>query len=460
MAAPPTAFDEATARRVVAVQCFETEADAHRWTPEDRAWATRAARASKPATAATFIAERAQLVLQRVAAREPATAAAAQRRWWRGLWWAGALLLGLLSGLLAQSIGPAQRLDLLAPAVAVVVLWNAVVLLALLVQTPRRPAGTGAVRRLVQRAWAAGGGSGGFAATWAQASAPLNTARAAGLLHAAAAALGLGLVAGLYARGLVLDYRAAWQSTFLDAPTVQAWLSAWLAPAVALTGISLPDVAPLRVAADGVGGGPAAPWIHLHSTMLALFVVLPRGVLAALAAWRAHRLAKALPLSLESPYFARLVREQAGGSALIQVLPHGAAPEPAAVQGLLPLLASVWGEDLQLQWASACAYGDDAAAVATPPGLTLRVLWVDLAATPEDEVHGPWARALQGPPRLLLADESAYQRRFAAWPQRAVERRALWAQWAQAQGLPFWSADLSQAGAAQGGPPLARVMAA
>jgi hypothetical protein len=447
---------------VVAVQCFESEADAHRWTPEDRAWATRAAKASKPASAAAFIAERARLVLQRVAAREPATAAAAQRRWWRGLWWGGALLLGLVSGLLAQSIGPAQRLDLLAPAVAVVVLWNAVVLLALLVQATRRPPGAGAVRRLVQRAWAVGGGSRGFTAAWAQASAPLNTARAAGLLHAAAAALGLGLVAGLYARGLVLDYRAAWQSTFLDAPTVQAWLSAWLAPAVAVTGITLPDVAPLRVAADGVGGGPAAPWIHLHSTMLALFVVLPRGVLAALAAWRSQRLARALPLSLEAPYFQRLVHEQAGGSALIQVLPHGAAPEPAAVQGLLPLLASVWGDDVQLQWAAACGYGDDASAsaIASPPGLSLRVLWVDLAATPEDEVHGPWARALQGPPRLLLADESAYQRRFTAWPQRTAERRALWAQWAQAQGLPFWSADLSQPGAAQGGAALARVMAA
>ena len=41
--------------------------------------------------------------------------------------------------------------------------------------------------------------------------------RAETALHAGAAALALGLVAGLYVRGLVLDYRAGWESTFLDA---------------------------------------------------------------------------------------------------------------------------------------------------------------------------------------------------------------------------------------------------
>ena len=45
----------------------------------------------------------------------------------------------------------------------------------------------------------------------------LAALRAETVLHAGAAALALGLVAGMYARGLVLDYRVVWESTFLDA---------------------------------------------------------------------------------------------------------------------------------------------------------------------------------------------------------------------------------------------------
>ena len=60
--------------------------------------------------------------------------------------------------------------------------------------------------------------------------------RIAALLHVAAAAVAIGLLGSMYLRGLVLDYRAGWQSTFLQADTVQRVLSTLLAPATALTG--------------------------------------------------------------------------------------------------------------------------------------------------------------------------------------------------------------------------------
>ena len=91
--------------------------------------------------------------------------------------------------------------------------------------------------------------------------APLATARIALCLHAAAATLALGLMGGMYLRGLVLDYRAGWQSTFLQADTVQAVLSTALAPATAPPASpcrTLPACAPCRCAwrtscRDGIG---------------------------------------------------------------------------------------------------------------------------------------------------------------------------------------------------------------
>ena len=122
------------------------------------------------------------------------------------------------------------------------------------------------LRRRLAALWAprrtAAGALHTHALDWARLSAPLNSARAALLLHVAAAALALGVVAGLYLRGLVLDYRAGWQSTFLTPAQVHAVLDLGLAPARALTGLSLPDVdalAALRVSAASQAQGAAAP---------------------------------------------------------------------------------------------------------------------------------------------------------------------------------------------------------
>jgi hypothetical protein len=125
-------------------------------------------------------------------------------------------------------------------------------------------------------------------------------------MHTAAAALALGLIAGLYLRGLVMDYRAGWQSTFLDAGAVQALLGVVLAPAAWLTGVAVPEVAPLRLAPGAAASASAAPWIHLLAATLMLTVVLPRLLLAGRAAWGAARLSQRLPLALEGEYFERL----------------------------------------------------------------------------------------------------------------------------------------------------------
>jgi Protein of unknown function (DUF2868) len=459
MAVVHSGLDEDGARQVLLVQAFDSSpADNPLWTPEDRVWATRLARESTPAGAdlPRFVGARAHHALKRLLPRDPGAERLLHRRLWRGSWLLWAVLIGLLCGLLADSIGSSQRINLLAPPVWGVVLWNVLVYLGLVAGWllpslwPHRLRAFLSSRMLGRST--SNAVISAFQAAWLRVSAPLMASRAAALLHLVAATLALGLIGSLYLRGLVLDYRAAWQSTFLDAAQVHAVLSFLFSPVVALTGLHLPDLAALQALRTGPDAPPpsasAAPWIHLYAALLSLVVVAPRGVLAVFAAWRAWALAKRLPLPLQEPYFARLQRDFQGGAAQVQVLPHGAAPSAAAVAGLRRVLAQALGEPLNLTVAPAVAYGDEEQAAAPIEQTTLRLLLVDLASTPEADTHGRFIQTLRSvaptQPLLLLADEAQMRARFAQMPARLAERRTAWQGFAAAQGLAWLSVDLLQ----------------
>lgn len=442
---------EAAARSVLLLRAHETAgAESPLWTAQDSAWATRAAREAGAATLppARALALRAEHAMQRLAPRDKSVRARAAQRMFGSIWVPLLLGLAFAAGLAADSIGGTQRINLLAPPVWGVIVWNLAVYLGLLL--PRAPAAARGLRAWLARRLQAAGGAGGvmqsYAQAWAQASAPLATARAAALLHAAAAVLAAGLVAGLYVRGLVLDYRAGWESTFLDAQAVRSGLAALLAPASALTGIAVPDLAgieALRVGPDTRASAPAADWLHLFAAMLLLFVVLPRLLLAGVAVVQAWHRGRHVELPQDA-YSARLLRELQGAQARVQVLPQGAAPSPQATLGLRAWLAAACGEDLQLSLEPAVAYGaeDAVSALAPAPGTTLRVLLVDLGSTPEPDTHGRLLAALRAQPApgaqwLLLADESAFRERFAQMPERLEQRRAAWRALAAEQGVGF-----------------------
>ncbi len=291
---------EDEARQVLLLQSREATAHAT-WPPEDRAWATRHAVAAvgEGAPPERFVVARAVVALQRLLPRDEAARRWLARRGWHGAWVALAVVLAFFAGVLADQLGPPQRVNLLAPAVWAVVGWNLLVYLGLLLPLPA----LGLRDLLARRGLAADDGPG---VLWARHAAPLMTQRAALVLHAAAAALGAGLVASLYLRGLVLDYRAGWQSTFLDAADVQRALDVLLAPASALTGIGVPDVVPLRVGPGADASASAGPWIHLYAATLTLAVVLPRVLLALGVGSRAAALATRFPLPLDEPYFEAL----------------------------------------------------------------------------------------------------------------------------------------------------------
>lgn len=459
---------ETTARQVLMLRAFESAApDSPLWTAEDRGWATRLARTTLApnATPEQFVIERARHAVERLAPRDARVARALTARVGGTPWLLLAALGGILVGLLIDTLGNRQHINLLAPPVWGIIAWSLLIYLQLAVRLVfQARARRGWLRRLVQSFWTPArdrseGGLHAYRLAWVELNTPRAAARAAVMLHIAAAALAVGLIGGMYLRGLVLDYRAGWQSTFLDAPAVHAVLAPLLAPATAVTGIAIPSVDTLaaqRVGPDGTSSADAAPWIHLYAAMLALFVVGPRLLLALVAAIQAWWLARRWTLPWQDAYFQRLMREHRVGQARISVVPHATAPAPQVGLNLRQMLAPTFGEELEVTVTAPVAYGEEDAIPAAPldqkSAVAARLVLFDLGATPEEETHGRLLAQLRadGVPLAMLVDEAAFAQRFAAMPTRIAERRAAWRHFAEQQQLPWLGLDLTHPDATAG----------
>lgn len=447
-------MNESAARHTVFLQAWETAADTTPpWTEEDRAWASRAAAEveGEAAPADIWLARRAALGVERIVARDPALARILRAATWRA--WPGWLLAGLAfaAGFAVDAAGAGHRINILAPPVLAVLAWNLVVYAALiatalasgLMSGPRRHPGI--VGRLISQFGfgsapararrTAGSATAVFLATWFTASLPLTGARAAKVLHIAAALFALGLLAGLYVRGVAFEYLAGWDSTFLDAGTVHRLLAFVLHPASVVTGLALPDAAHLAAIRFSAGPGEnAARWIHLHAVTVLILVVAPRLALAAIARWRESRLANHFPIPVDDVYFRRLVRAHREEPAAVHVVPYGTQPTPSGTLALHAAFTRVFGARTEVAIAPATAFGaeDDPGSIAQPPeGAELVVALFALTATPEHENHGAFLRALKQAtagqsPLIAVVDEAAFNRRFGDGGTRAGERRDAW----------------------------------
>ncbi len=490
---------ESDAKDVLLLRAVETAAqpEALGWRDADRRWASdeAARQVGSAAGANVFIATRARLGLDRWLATSSANAGTprvlhALRRGvapgWALAFWAAAFVLGLAGDTLSAHGG---RLNLLAPPLLALCLWNLAVYAALALAAsrsalaaPRRAsAGSAAAAAQAAKGWMARGaawaavrraawlrraavaGEGGSAAALAQvsqrfvsdwtraAAVPLGH-RAALWLHVGAAALALGLLAAMYARGLVADFRAGWDSTFLGASQVHALLHAVLGPAAALLGWPLPDAAQLAALrwADGSAGEPAARWLHLHALTALGVVVAPRLLLALWQGWRARQSARDLDLTMDDAYFSALRRAAPAEARPVLVLPYSLTLASAQHAGLAAALVEVFGNGAAARLAPSAAQGaEDQPASAWLP-LSLAELPDDiallyaLAATPERETHAAFGRVLAAalPPRCTLTpliEQSAYRQRLGRAgdaAQRLAQRRAAWTDTLTAAGLP------------------------
>ena len=447
------AMNETAARNALLLRAWETHLPASaQWTDEDREWASSAAAAveGERAPLDVYVARRAALAIERLAGREPELRrmlAAVTWRPWIG--WALALI-ALVAGLAGDAMNAGKRINILAPPLLALLTWNLVVYLmlgarALLPVASRRASAPGALARALARLahgsassrWTehVKGAAAHFLHDWARASSALTAARVARAFHVAAVAFALGALAGWYVRGLALEYRAGWESTFLDAQSVHTLLGVVLGPASRLTGIDIADEARLAAIRFSVGSSEnAAPWIHLYAATIALVVLLPRALLALASRWRESRLVARFPLKLDDVYFQRLGRAHRGEAAAAHVLPYSVQLAPQTIVGLNRLLTRTFGSDTQVDIARTTDFGDEDTLGEHPlpdRPLALVAALFALTATPEAENHGAFVTALarrvpDANPFLVIVEESAFRQRFARESARLAERRAAW----------------------------------
>ncbi|MCC7328324.1 MAG: DUF2868 domain-containing protein [Burkholderiales bacterium] len=459
-------MDESTALAVSTLRAVET-ADRARsyWSDDDRAWASRAAAQVVGADAppAAFVGRRARLAVERLRERRHAVVRLMDALRWRS--WVGVAIvaLGFVIGVATDWIGGAQRINIVYSPVLPLVLWNLALYVALAAGYVLRygDAGSpGLLRRCV--AWLAvaararQGGSGrtddavartlaALSKDWAGRAGPLYAARAARILHFAAAALAAGVIASFYLRGLVLEYSATWESTFLDASGIRALLAAGYAPGVLVTRVPVPDVAHIA-AMRAPDSENAADWLHLMAATLLIVVIVPRLALAAgmgvVERYRARHLVDAV----DDPYYQRLLRGFQQGPVVVRALPYSFAVSPAAAAALEILLARSLGGNVTVELAPTMAYGDEDAALASDHDSALRVVLFNATATPEREAHGRFLSALssQRRPFVVVVDESAWNARWNDDATRRDERRRLWRELAVEQRIEPVFVDLAR----------------
>lgn len=325
-------IDEASARRIVLAQAIET-ADAHGKLASEveRALIDREAKQAAqagagagagPVTAEHFLDLRAQRVLALVEGRDRTIASLRSGSPWRNSALAAVPLATALLGALTERIADPHRVDLLSLPLIGIVLWNVLAYLltlgswVLLGRARGRPA-FDALRRWADavREWRGRSGHlradviARFHLQWNTAAAPLHLQRWKALLHLAAFGWAAGIAASLLVQGLVVEYRVGWESTFLDAGQVRAVLHVLLAPVMwlfAFDPFTLQEIARLQLGPGDVGQVERR-WVWMYVALLLLVVMVPRGLLAMYALWRAGRLARRVGLDLRTPYFQRIV---------------------------------------------------------------------------------------------------------------------------------------------------------
>lgn len=413
----------------------------------------------------SFLQERAQRVI--AAAQLPADIRAmARQRAGISRWMVLAVMAAAFAlGFAGHAITDPHRVDLLSASLIGIVLWNLLVYALLLltwlrsllrrrkmVIAPLQRTGSGA---LGQRRWLAAEAAGKEVECFArhgaaQDGAELRAQLVAGQPAAApcamacvpasgAAMLALGALASLWLTGLTRAYQVGWESTFLSPSAVQTCLNLLFAPVQHLLGLAPWSLAQIQAlqgwsAGDAADAGPR--WVQLYSWLLGLMVVAPRLLLALWQGARVWWLSQHLALPLQQPYFQKLQRDWAGRATALLVQPYSLDITPEREATLRNHVAQSYGAGAQLALLPVLAYGSplpDASAVDAQ-----QVLLLNLAATPEAEIHGVLlAQVLnrwgaQTDVWLWAAD---FRARNSGAPARVQEREQLWREFVRSAGL-------------------------
>lgn len=353
-------------------------------------------------------------------------------------------------GFLTNELGPEKRINVLSFPLLGILAWNALVYgrEAWLFASRRPPEllerwfeRTGSPAASVEKddpaASILGSAKRLFEKRWSLISAPVTAARLKSHLHLAAFLFAAAAIGGMYVRGLANEYRAVWESTFFtDSASLRGILQIVLGPAASLSGQGLPTAEELdAIRGSHVAGENAARWIHWYALTVALFVLVPRGILAILWRMRSATLARSLPYRETAPrYFARLLATSSGSARSVALMPYAFDPDMDTKSGLVRRLEEEFGASVEPSWLPPVAFGEEedfSLASDAPAGGV--VLVFSFAATPEREAHLAVFRTLSRiatrPVGLILLEATAFDRKsrdFADAPDRRAAREEAW----------------------------------
>lgn len=266
---------------------------------------------------------------------------------------------------------------------------------------------------------------------WLSLLTPALRSEAARAFHLAAAALGAGLLTGLAFRGIGTAYTVGWTSTWLAGH--EAWLAALFSATYGLVplelfGIPFPDaaaVAEMNLRVNAQGSPDAAAWLLRLMGLVAIVVILPRLLLAFFAGRRAKaartrfvwidELDEPAPVSTQ-----RSVASISEGATVLTTIP--------ADESLRRRTAALLMQP-DARWRTVDVWKDEPESALASVDTEAAVLLFDATATPEEEVHGHWIDAVgrrQPDAVTLLVDLSGLEAQFGAESERLTARKALW----------------------------------
>lgn len=407
-----------------------------------------------------LLAVRAEKLFEKLAGVHPLQTGAAMAVTGSHAWVKFAVVaVAFLIGLATKQLGPERKINVLAFPLLGVLGWNVLVyLFSLLGCVFRKRSGPGlaALGGVIKLAAERGRrrlNSGGdqilanglsrFVGVWYAITAELRVARARGSLHLGAAALSIGVIAGMYWNGLAYQYLAAWESTFLSPEGVHGLFSVLFAPASALSGIAVPGIEEIRLMElkAGGSGSQAAGWIHLFAITVGWCVLLPRLLMAWLALRKATRLEQGIDFREAAPeYVARLLKTREGGNLVARVVAHRMELGSKERDRLRAFVHQLWGGQLWVEFSDPIAYGDeDEAEIGSGD---YQVLVMNFSTTPEDESQGRLVKRFRGQltgSGLVLLAAAPFSERFGGLGELEFERRF-------AERREAWGAVLGRAG--------------
>ncbi len=280
---------------------------------------------------------------------------------------------------------------------------------------------------------------------WIHLSTEIYKNRVSGVMHICAVLFVVGVIGGMYFRGLETEYHAGWESTFLRPDSVLWFLNLVLGPASLITGLELPGLGEIEEIrwGDGIVGANAAVWIHLFAATSLLFIIIPRCFLAFNAFKRVMYLRGNFPISTESdPYFSKMLQVRHGKKEHVCVAPYSIELSGHQTDLLRSMIAQVYGNETEIKFHDLIPYGgedDFLAGVVTREATSAESLFVifNLSAIPEDEIHSSLISSLEKAftqcdstrQLIVVIDESHFMFRFANQSdvqERLCLRRELW----------------------------------